>query len=318
MIANLGQFWRLTRELDLAQIRAEFDGVARIAFLGSDAESARRMGRLVDEHLTDVEWAPLDAWESVSWNPRDTEGLVVAVITGPLSAAARRALTELSVGATTLLVVLEGEGRGVVVVGVSDERIVELPADESAARERLLSAMLRVSPGTLLPLGRRRPALRLAIAQNLIQDSSRANAQFAAISGIPSVIPVVGGLVGGAADTFVLTKNQVLLVFKLAGLYGRDLSLGRELLAEVAPVVGSAFLWRTAARTLVGMLPAFVSFVPKVVVAFSGTYVVGEMARFYFEHGRKPPADVVRQAREDGLRLAKRAAASIGSLTSRR
>jgi uncharacterized protein (DUF697 family) len=114
----------------------------------------------------------------------------------------------------------------------------------------------------------------------------------------------VGGLVGDVADVLVLTKNQVLLLFKLAGLYGRDLEIGRQLLVEILPVVGGAFFWRTTARALVGLLPSMLALLPKTLVAYTGTYVVGQMARYYYHHGSKPPPDVVRQLRDDGARLA--------------
>jgi uncharacterized protein (DUF697 family) len=102
----------------------------------------------------------------------------------------------------------------------------------------------------------------------------------------------------------VLTKNQVLLLFKLAGLYGRDLSLGPDLIAEVLPVVGGGFVWRTAARALVGLLPTAISLLPKAIVAYTGTYVVGETARYYYLHGRRPPREHVKQLQAEGQRLA--------------
>jgi uncharacterized protein (DUF697 family) len=159
----------------------------------------------------------------------------------------------------------------------------------------------------MLPLGRRFPGIREAVATHLIQDAARVNAEFATLSGLPSFLPLIGGLVGDVADMLVLTKNQVVLLFKLAGLYGRDLRLGQQLLAEVVPVVGSAFLWRTSARTLVGLLPGAVSLVPKVAVAFSGTFVVGEMARYYYRFGRKPPTDYVNHLRRESVHLARAA-----------
>jgi uncharacterized protein (DUF697 family) len=103
----------------------------------------------------------------------------------------------------------------------------------------------------------------------------------------------------------VLTKNQVILLLKLAGLYGRDLALGRSLLLEITPVVGGAFLWRSTARALVGLLPTPVSLLPKTAVAYTGTFVVGEMARYYYQYGRKPSPELVRQMSAEGLRLAR-------------
>src|SRR4029077_12216250 len=118
--------------------------------------------------------------------------------------------------------------------------------------ESLFNALIPAAPEVMLAAARRHPLLREPVAEHLIRDASRVNAQFAAISSLPANLPIVGGLVGDVADVLVLTKNQVLLLFKLAGLYGRDLRLGRELLLEIVPVVGSAFVWRSTARALVG------------------------------------------------------------------
>ena len=315
MIGTLGQFWRLTRELDLNAIRADFERGAAIAVLGSDLARADSVARLIDPQAVgeDLRVAGLAQWATVGWDRYRRPDAFVAVISQPLDSIGRRALTELSIGEVPLLVVLEGEGRSVVVVGVPEERILALDLDDlTDARDGLIGALVRVVPAALLPLGRRYPNVREVAAQHLIQDTSRVNAQFAALSSLPGNIPLVGGVVGDAADLLVLTKNQVVLLFKLAGLYGRDLRLGRRLLVEVAPVVGGAFFWRTAARSLVGLLPGPAAILPKVAVAYSGTYVVGEMARYYYLHGRRPPPELIRQIRADGLRLARTAIERLG------
>jgi uncharacterized protein (DUF697 family) len=163
----------------------------------------------------------------------------------------------------------------------------------------------------MLSAGRRHPLLREPVAEHLIRDTSRVNAQFAALSSLPANIPLLGGLVGDMADMLVLTKNQLLLLFKLAGLYGRDLQLGRQLIIEVMPVVGGAFVWRSTARALVGLLPSLLGLLPKTVVAYTGTYLVGQSARYYYRFGRKPPPAIMRELRDEGSRLARQALARV-------
>jgi uncharacterized protein (DUF697 family) len=196
---------------------------------------------------------------------------------------------------------------------VPDDRIVSLEPGmgDDEARDRLFTTLVRCAPEVLLAAGRRHPLLREPVAEHLIRDTSRVNAQFAAISSIPANIPLVGGLVGDMADILVLTKNQVLLLFKLAGLYGRDLTLGRQLLVEITPVVGGAFVWRSAARTLLGLVPGLLGMLPKTMVAYSGTYVVGQMARYYYRYGRKPPPGFAQELREESLRIARDALSRI-------
>src|SRR5205823_14195622 len=244
---------------------------------------------------------------------RERADLYVAAIGGPLEAASRRALSDLSVSETPLVLVQSEAAVGMLVVGIPEDRVVTLgDADpDNEARERLFKALVHAAPEVMLSAGRRHPLLREPVAEHLIRDTSRVNAQFAALSSLPANLPLIGGLVGDMADMLVLTKNQVLLLFKLAGLYGRDLELGRQLLVEVAPVVGGAFVWRSTARALVGLLPSLLGLLPKTLVAYTGTYVVGQSARYYFRFGRKPPPEIMRELRAEGSRLARETLARL-------
>jgi uncharacterized protein (DUF697 family) len=109
-------------------------------------------------------------------------------------------------------------------------------------------------------------------------------------------------VLGGIADILVLTKNQAMLVFKLAAIHGRNVDDRIAILKEIMPVVGSAFFWRTAARTAVSLAPAPVAAIPKTAIAGGGTYMVGQTARYYYERGDRPPPDVLRSFQEDALR----------------
>jgi uncharacterized protein (DUF697 family) len=78
-----------------------------------------------------------------------------------------------------------------------------------------------------------------------------------------------------AADMLVLSKNQALLVYKLALAFGAPADFQAQM-KEVLPVIGSGFLWRQVARQLVGLIPGF-GIVPKVAVAYAGTYATGKL-----------------------------------------
>ena len=304
VIGNIAQFWRLTRELNVQALRESFERPVNLHVLGSDAAIAQRVARLIepDPAAGDI---TLGILGEVS-HPR-ADVLIVA-IAGPLEADARRALSDLSVSEIPLVLVQSAGAAEMLVLGIPDERIVTLgqTTGDDEARERLFKALIPAAPDIMLSAGRRHPLLREPVAEHLIRDTSRVNAQFAAISSLPANLPLVGGLVGDMADVLVLTKNQVLLLFKLGGLYGRDLQLGRQLLVEIAPVVGGAFVWRSTARALVGLLPSLLGLLPKTLVAYTGTFVVGQMARYYYRYGHKPPPDIVRDLRAEGARLARR------------
>jgi uncharacterized protein (DUF697 family) len=302
VIANISHFWRMTRELDVQGLRERFETPVSVRVLGTNFALAQRVARLIEPDPMDTE---ISAGLLGEGRPR--ADVLVAVVSGALTQDAARALRDLSVGEAPLVVIQIDDGEAnLLVLGLAEERIVtfEPTLPDDRARERLFGALVRAAPDEMLTLGRRHPLLRGPIAEQLIRDTSRVNAQFAAVSSLPANIPLLGGLVGEVADILVLTKNQVLLLFKLAGLYGRDLELGRELILEVLPVVGGAFFWRTTARTLVGLIPGLFGMVPKVVVAYMGTFVVGGMARYYFQHGRRPPDELVSELRQDATRLA--------------
>lgn len=309
VIGNVAQFWRLTRELDIHALREAFERSVSIRVLGSDITAAQRVARLIepDPLASEVTAAVLGE------NGREHADLYVIAIGGPLEQAARRQLSDLSVSETPLVLVQLETSTEMLVLGVAQERIVQVEptmADDQT-RDRLFTTLVRAAPEVMLSAGRRHILLREPVAEHLIRDTSRVNAQFAALSSLPANLPLIGGLVGDMADMIVLTKNQLLLLFKLAGLYGRDLRLGRQLLAEILPVVGGAFFWRSTARALVGLLPTMLGLVPKTIVAYTGTYMVGQLARYYYRYGHRPPPEIVKELREEGMRVAREAVARL-------
>jgi uncharacterized protein (DUF697 family) len=302
VIGNVTQFWRITRELDIHSLRDAFERPVSIRVLGSDMAAAQRVARLIEPDPLAGEVTPGTLAED-----RERADLYVVAIAGPLDPVARRALSDLSVGDTPLVLVQLETSSDMLIVGVAQENMVvvepAMPDDET--RDRLFATLVRAAPEVMLSAGRRHILLREPVAQHLIRDTSRVNAQFAALSAVPASLPLFGGLVGDMADVLVLTKNQVLLLFKLAGLYGRDVQLGRQLLVEMMPIVGGAFFWRSTARALVGLLPSMLGLLPKTLVAYSGTYVVGEMARYYYRFGHKPPPELVKDLRDESTRIAR-------------
>lgn len=181
-------------------------------------------------------------------------------------------------------------------------RIVVADPDDAAG---VVSALFPVISRTLshlnLSLGKHLPSFRDRVAENLILETSRVNAEFALFSSLPANIPVVGGIFSSGADLIVLTKNQIMLVLKLALIYGRSHESRIRTIAEVLPVVGGAFLWRTVARTLVGLLPGVASAVPKTLIAFTGTFVVGNGAKHYYQFGKRPSRKMIEQRYRDAI-----------------
>jgi uncharacterized protein (DUF697 family) len=308
VIGNIAQFWRLTRELDVNGLRESFERPVSVRVLGSDYAAAQRVARLIepDPAAGEISAGVLGH----QW--RERADVYVVAVAGAIEPDARRALSDLSVSETPLVLVQSESAADMLVLGVPEERVVTLSdlMGDDEARVRLFNVLVQAAPEVLLSAGRRHVLLREPVAEHIIRDTARVNAQFAALSSLPATLPLVGGLVGDMADILVLTKNQVLLIFKLAGLYGRDLEL-RHLVMEILPVVGGAFFWRSTARMLLGLLPTIFSLLPKALVAYIGTYLVGELARYYYRFGDRPPPEMVRDLREEGTRLARETLARL-------
>jgi hypothetical protein len=71
----------------------------------------------------------------------------------------------------------------------------------------------------------------------------------------------------------------------------------------MAPIVGAAMFWRTLARDLVTLLPFAAGVVPKVAIAFAGTYAVGRAAQLYYVEGQKASPERMREFYRDALRV---------------
>ena len=121
-----------------------------------------------------------------------------------------------------------------------------------------------------------------------------ANAQFALIANVPTVIPIFGSLATVGADFFLLTKNQLLLIFKIAAIHGEDIHDSTRIFREMVPVVGAGFFWRTIAREAAAMVPMMGGAVPKVAIAYTGTMAIGRAADFYYTTGAKPSKEMMK------------------------
>lgn len=160
------------------------------------------------------------------------------------------------------------------------------PGDE-AELERTRRRICDVCRDRNIAFGRYIEMMRGAAAAEIVADTSRVNAQFAAVSNIPAMVPVIGTIMAAGADFLVLTKNQLMMMYRLAAIYDRELDNRWRVYSELMPVVGAGLLWRTAARQVAAVLPFALGAVPKVAIAFAGTYAVGQAARVYYERGDK-------------------------------
>jgi uncharacterized protein (DUF697 family) len=137
---------------------------------------------------------------------------------------------------------------------------------------------------------------------HVVQLTSRVNGQFALASNLPALVPVVGGILAAGADTIVLTKNQLMMLYKLAAIHGRDLDNRFRIYQEMIPIVGAGLFWRTVARDLAAMMPFAAGAVPKVAIAFAGTMAAGMAAHLYYHEGKRVDSVRMREFYQNALR----------------
>lgn len=128
------------------------------------------------------------------------------------------------------------------------------------------------------------PGLRHILAERLIINSSQNNAVYVATTAAAGIIPILS-IPLNVADVVILTKNQAIMTYKLALMYGYPAEV-QKVLGELVGVVGGGFVWRQVARLLVGFIP-LIGPITQIGVAYAGTYVTGETVQRWLAHGRK-------------------------------
>ncbi|MEJ5250719.1 MAG: hypothetical protein HPY54_07430 [Chthonomonadetes bacterium] len=179
-----------------------------------------------------------------------------------------------------------------------------LPEQNLQVARRIITDM----PGLAIALARRFPLFREPAAEHLIREASRVNGQIAMLSAIPGVIPIASAFLPPAAvaDIVLLTKNQILLLLKIAAALGLSYHT-RDRLKEIVPVVAGAMGWRSLAREFVGIVPGGVGVLVKGAIAYAGTYVVGRSAYWFWTTGeqlsKKQKEKIYRQMLEEATHV---------------
>ena len=257
------------REVSPDEIREQAETLPRLLIVAPTTEAARRLGLEVT-------------------GPEGQAGTVVRAVDEPIE----------SVGQVDAAVVWDPERTGAGSRVAEALRFASPPVqiirfDGSAPEDldavhRLRAEILKRNPDRAPAFGRALPVFRPAAAKQVINDTAAANAQFSLVSNLPTLLPIIGNIAAAGADFIVLTKNQVMMLYKLAAVFGRDLRDQRGILQDVLPVVGAGLLWRTAAREAASLLPFAAGTIPKVAIAYAGTMAVGRAAEFYYRTGLKP------------------------------
>jgi uncharacterized protein (DUF697 family) len=305
----LGNLWATIREIDAGAIRAEAERSLHIVAVGHDpalaaidtlAHQGHNRYPLLSRSLTLLSLREAARQTDLL---RSADMLILAVDSRiGLTGSDAMALTQIDrLPRPAVLMLLFGERLAATSAPLppsATARAVVIPdPDHNSAVRRFAEGFYEHLPETQhLAAARRFPGVRAAYARRLIDSTSMTNAAYALASSLPEQIPILG-IPFAVADILVLTKNQAIMVYRLALAYGAPPDF-RQRIAEVMPVVGGAFVWRELARTLVGLAPVW-GVVPKVGIAYAGTYATGMAAWRWYETGELiPREELVRIAGE--------------------
>ena len=283
-VLPVSELMSIVRELSFDELRDEAQTPPRLLLIGADGTTVERLRDELGGPVasTYIEVANFDRLPG-DLTPYDGIVLVNATPADRGRPEIRSLLTNVETAGRTLTFQLPPA------IGRDDT-----PALPAEAVEDLRGRLVTRLGHRQLALGRHLPPFRRAVATQITNATARANAEFALLSNIPAVVPIVGNIMAAGADFLVLTKNQLMLIYKLAAIHGRDISQPWRLYTEMLPVVGAGFLWRTVARELAAFLPFAAGTIPKVLVAYAGTAVTGQGANFFYEQGERPSGEQMR------------------------
>ena len=262
-------FVSVLREISFDEIRESAELEPRLLVVGPDQGSAAALG----EALVGPNGARAITGRPFGAAPQGLERFDATVVFDPQGTGAARSLRGRSTVEGGPAPVFSFDGHG---------------PDDADAVARLRKTILDRLPERAPAFGRAFIPFRDMASKAVTDESAKANAQFALVSNIPAVIPIVGSLAAAGADFLILTKNQLLLMFKIAAIHGRDLHDQWGIMRELLPVVGAGLFWRTVAREAASFIPLAAGTIPKVAIAYAGTVSVGRGADYYYRTSEKP------------------------------
>ncbi|MCB0112641.1 MAG: hypothetical protein KDD84_01065, partial [Caldilineaceae bacterium] len=304
---KLSTLWRIVSQVNVDEIREDVVRPFHLLVVAEDESDASTLAA----HLSDGDAAFIHPWITAA-TPDAVDvaqaqahidfALVLTPsveLTAPMQETYRR-LTALRV---PVLIVVTGSAAATPGAALSrrgeEKRVLAPEFNAATVRKQIPEAIVALAlPSLRLALAHRLPPLRPAAFQQLIQETAQVNATYAFSTGIAEVIPGLG-IPLNVSDLIVLTKNQLVMAYKIAVMAGKQGS-PQHLLGEIMGVLGGGFLFRQLARELVGLIPVW-GIAPKVAVSYAGTWAIGEAVVLWAVEGRKITPDLLRQFFDDAL-----------------
>ena len=182
----------------------------------------------------------------------------------------------------------------------------------SGTVEQVAAQMLEQKPTLTVALARRFPLFRSPGCNKIIRETAKVNAGVALVSGLPGVLPITAIFlpVSSVADVILLTKNQIVMIMRIAAAHGRKPAYTKQI-KELIGTVGAALGWRTVAREAAALVPAGIGVAIKASIAYSGTVAAGRSAYWFYQTGKKPTPEAIRAAYKESQAEAKEAVEDI-------
>lgn len=291
---NASHLLKLVREIDLGKIQRESEHHFSLLLWGDAA-----LTRPLAESLSASEgragvhpWLTVGApGDAIDLSPFDLALVVRTQPDADLNADDGRILEQLSgAGVPIVAVVIETSPPvGAELPGQHEtERVLLSPtslSEPKGLQDQLIPELLRaVHPDLRLALAKHLPLVRPVFVRGLVEETARANALYTASTGLAAVVPVLN-LPLNVADIVVLTKNQLVMAYKIA-LAGGKRGRPQEVMGEIVSVLGGGFFFRQVARELVGLVPVW-GVVPNIAISYAGTWVIGQTVYLWVSQGER-------------------------------
>jgi uncharacterized protein (DUF697 family) len=318
--AALTRVWRILKEVDLQAIRREAARRVHVLIVGENTLDTDELAiRLAEGHANPTRWlTAVDAPLAVDIAARAESGppegglaepdVVIALLRGRDESPDMRTARRHWAGRTGRLVtvaVASGDPAGAVRTRDRAAHVAIDGLDDEGFCAVLDALLASVEPERRVSLARQIPALRPKVFNALIDETARANAGYAFSTGLAEIIPLLD-IPLAIGDMVVLSKNQLMMSYRIALAAGKAAE-PRELLGEIVGVLGGGLLFRQVARQLVGLLPV-IGIVPKVAVAYGGTWAIGRAVALWATDGSILTAAGLKKLSREGIARGRRVA----------
>jgi uncharacterized protein (DUF697 family) len=315
----VGDAWRVLKDVDLAAIRREAERRFQLLILADSRAEGERLGALLTAGDADERhpWIRVaETWEGVPAADIGYDAALVLTHEPDPEPALAVSLDTLRGARTPVVTLVRGSHRAAdAVVRPGEAARAAVPVLSAAQLGGVAQALVSaVDAPRRLALARQLPPLREAVFKELIAETARANAVYALTTGLAETVPVLNAPLN-LADIVVLTKNQLVMSYRIAVAAGKK-GAPRDVLAEVAGVIGGGFLFRQGARSLIGLIPG-AGIVPKVAVAYAGTVAVGRAVAAWADGGQRLSTAAVKRLYREAWANGKQVAEGLAAQARR-